>query len=150
VGSTPTWATEVVEEMPWRCQPGVAAWFSAKRSWVQIPPRVLCPIPKWSRGQAVTLEIRRFESARTPSCWGKSEIRNPKSETNPKSQMQMLKTAKGEFRTLEFGILNLFRISSFGFRILSFFGKTRKDIGFRIWTAMGVTDGSDLCLASTV
>ncbi len=90
--------------MPWRCQPGVAAWFSAKRSWVQIPSRVLCPIPKWPRGQVVTLEIRRFKSARTPSWGGKSEIRNSKFETNSNSQIQMW-------------ISDLFRISKFGFRI---------------------------------
>ena len=44
----------------------------------------------------------------------KSEIRISKSETNPKFEYQMFQTAA--FRSLEFSILNLFRISIFGFR----------------------------------
>jgi hypothetical protein len=49
----------------------------------------------------------------------KSEIRNPKSETNPKfKRAEMFKTQqRAWFRTFRFQILNLFRISSFGFRI---------------------------------
>ena len=54
----------------------------------------------------------------------KFEIRNPKSETNSKFQIQMTETAHGKlsvarFRSLGFGALNLFRISNFGFRISS-------------------------------
>ena len=50
---------------------------------------------------------------------GKSEIRNPKSETNRKFRAaEMFKTRRpARFRTFEFRVSNLFRISSFGFRI---------------------------------
>jgi tetratricopeptide (TPR) repeat protein len=49
----------------------------------------------------------------------KSEIRNPKSETNSKDQNQKSKTEQDQsFGSFGFGGLNLFRISDFGFRIL--------------------------------
>src|ERR1039458_1570973 len=46
----------------------------------------------------------------------KSETRNPKYETNPKQQTQMLKTVPpGEFRTLEHSVFEF--VSDFGFRV---------------------------------
>src|SRR5580765_7312591 len=50
----------------------------------------------------------------------KSEIRNPKFETNPKFKTAEMFQARQvqSFRTFEFWILNLFRTSDFGFRIL--------------------------------
>jgi len=45
------------------------------------------------------------------------ETRSTKSETNSKSEIQMTKTAD-VLEHLDFGPLNLFRISWFGFRIL--------------------------------
>jgi hypothetical protein len=73
-----------------------------------------CSIPKWSRGQAVTLEIRRFKSARTPH-WRK--IRNPNIE---------IRSTKGDVETAAaisdfvLRISDLFRISIFGFRVWIF------------------------------
>src|ERR1019366_9932574 len=46
----------------------------------------------------------------------KSETRNPKSETNPKQQTQLLKTVPpGEFRTLKHCAFEF--VSDFGFRV---------------------------------
>jgi outer membrane protein, multidrug efflux system len=51
-------------------------------------------------------------------CNSKSEIRNPKFETNPKSPKAMFQTqTAGSFRAFAFRILSLSRISGFGFRI---------------------------------
>jgi Flp pilus assembly protein TadD len=48
----------------------------------------------------------------------KSEIRNPKSETNPKPEIPRTQTGRGRVWNFGFGFWNLFRISGFGFRIL--------------------------------
>src|SRR5262249_16228795 len=48
----------------------------------------------------------------------RQEIRNPKLEIRNQSKFPNLKHKLVLFRTLEFGILNLFRISNFDFRIL--------------------------------
>src|SRR5215471_6659184 len=49
----------------------------------------------------------------------KSEIRNPKSEANPKFECAVIFKTRlfPRFQTFHFRIWNLFRISSFGFRI---------------------------------
>jgi Flp pilus assembly protein TadD len=47
-----------------------------------------------------------------------SEIRNPKSETNPKTQIRNSKPRVTPLLDFGFGVLDLFRISSFRFRIL--------------------------------
>jgi hypothetical protein len=67
---------------------------------------------------------RRRETARTwhskpeADLDARPESRNPKSETTPKLKSEMSKTpAALQFGTLKFLLLNLFRVSGFGFRI---------------------------------
>jgi len=57
-----------------------------------------------------------YPNRTTGSRFPKSEILNPKSETNPKQQTQMVKTApSGGFRTLKHWVFEF--VSDFGFRI---------------------------------
>jgi hypothetical protein len=55
------------------------------------------------------------------SCWAgrevKSENRNPKSETNPKSEEKIPNKAQFQVPVFFLWISDLFRISIFGFRI---------------------------------
>ena len=84
-----------------------------------------------NRSSAMGIHTTLIVLAR-PLAATKSECRNPKSETNPKSKCRKLETDFiSDFWSLEFGALNLFRILTFGFRIfrqLSKFAQERRTL----------------------